>query len=60
MTYKREFGEWDWIEVRSEPGCPFALYTVAGYGIARKIRNEMPPFCSFDEAVEIIKLLPSQ
>lgn len=54
-TFKHEFGDWDWIEVRTESHHPYAAFTVAGYGIARKCYNDMPPFCTFEQAVELIR-----
>ena len=55
MEYRKEFGEWDWIEVRTESHHEFAMFTVAGDGIARQCYNCMPPFCSFEQAVQLIE-----
>jgi len=55
MIHRRDFGDWDWIEVRTESHHDFAMFTVAGNGIARKCYNEMPPFCTFDQAVLFIE-----
>lgn len=53
-TFRHEFGDWDWIEVRTELHHPYAMFTVAGSGIARKCYDEMPRLCTFKQAVEFI------
>ena len=55
MTHRRDFGEWDWIEARTESHHDFAMFTVAGNGMARQCYNDMPPFVSFAQAVEFIE-----
>lgn len=54
-TFRYDFGDWDWIEVRTESHHPYAMFTVSGCGVARKCYNAMPLLCSFEQAVEFIK-----
>ena len=53
--YFKEFGDFDWIEVRPESHHPYAMCTVAGNGVARRCYEAMPPKMSFEEAVEFIE-----
>jgi hypothetical protein len=55
MTHKRVFGDWDWIEVKTDPHHKFAMFSVAGMGIAWKCHNDMPKKCTFKKAVRFVE-----